>query len=272
MCFYIITEFQIQHMHDLFLDSLIFHRENDLHTTVKVTWHPVRTSHIDFIGTAIAEIENTAVLQEITYDRTHVDIFADTRNAHLQAADAADQKIDPDTTGRSIIQRGNDLRITQRIHLCRNVSLFSLFRMLRFSFDHFYKTVLHPDRCNDQAIPALRLGISGKHVEHGSCILSKPFVTGKDTAVCIKLGCGIVIVSGCQMHISADPVFFSSHNKSDLAVCLQSYQTVNYMAACLLQHFCPDDIVFLIKTRLQFYKNGNLLTIFCSLRKRRNDR
>ena len=143
--------------------------------------------------------------------------------------------------------------------------------MLRFSFDHFYKTILHPDRGNDQSIPALRLGISGKHVEHGRCILSKPFVTGKDTAVCIKLGCGIVIVSGCQMHISADPVFFSSHNKSDLAVCLQSYQTVNYMAACLLQHFCPDDIVFLIKTRLQFYKNGNLLAVFCGLRKCRND-
>ena len=103
MCFYIVTEFQIQHMHDLFLDPLIFHRENNLHTTVKVTWHPIRTSHINFIGTAIAEIENTAVLQEITNDRTHVDIFADTRNAHLQAADAADQKIDPDPTGRSII-------------------------------------------------------------------------------------------------------------------------------------------------------------------------
>ena len=211
------------------------------------------------------------MLQEITNDRTHVDIFADTRNAHLQAADAADQKIDPDTTGRSIIQRCNDLRVTQRIHLCRNVSLFSLFRMLRFSFDHFYKTVLHPDRCNDQAIPALRLGISGKHVEHSSCILSKPFVTGKYTTVCIKLGCGIVIVSGCQMHISADPVFFSSHNKSDLTVCFQAHQTIDDMTACLFQHFCPDDIIFLIKTRFQLYKNRNLLAVFCGLSKCRDD-
>ena len=49
MSFYIIAEFQIQHMQDLFLDGLIFHRKNDLHTTIKVTWHPVRAAHVYLI-------------------------------------------------------------------------------------------------------------------------------------------------------------------------------------------------------------------------------
>ena len=73
------------------------------------------------------------------------------------------------------------------------------------------------------------------------------------------------------MHISADPVFFSSHNKSDLTVCFQAHQTIDDMTACLFQHFCPDDIIFLIKTRFQLYKNRNLLAVFCGLSKCRDD-
>ena len=271
MRFYIVTEFQIQHMFDLVLDSLIFHRENDLHTTIKITWHPVCTSHVDLIGTTIMEIENPAVLQEIADNGTHMDIFTDTRNAHLQTADTTNQKIDLYTAGRSVIQCRHDRRVTQGIHLRHNVGLFSVFRMLCFSLDHFYKTVFHPDGRNDQTVPAFRLGISGKHVKDSRCILTKPLITGKNTAVCIKFGCGIVIVSGCQMDISADSVFFSSHNKGDLAVCLQSYQTINYMTACFFQHFGPDDIVFLVKTCFQLHKNRNLLAVFCCLSQRCND-
>ena len=55
-------------------------------------------------------------------------------------------------------------------------------------------------------------------------------------------------------------------------MCFQAHQTIDHMTACLFQHFCPDDIVFLIKTRFQLYKNRNLLAVFCGLSKCRDDR
>ena len=152
------------------------------------------------------------------------------------------------------------------------MSFLSVLRMLCLSLDHLYKTVFHPDRRNDQLVPAFRLRISGKHVKYSSCILAKPLITGKNTAVCIKLRCGIIIVSGCQMHISADSVLFSAHHQGNLAVGLQADQTIDYMTACFFQHLRPDDIILLIKTRFQFYQNGNLLTVLSCLCKRCDNR
>ena len=65
-----------------------------------------------------------------------------------------------------------------------------------------------------------------------------------------------------QMHIPADAVLFSSHHKGDLTVGLKPYQPVDHMAPCFFQHLCPYDIVFLIKSCLQFHQNGNLLAVF----------
>ena len=73
------------------------------------------------------------------------------------------------------------------------------------------------------------------------------------------------------MDIAADAILFSSHDKRNLAVCLQSNQTVNNMTACLFQHFCPDNIVFLIKTCFQLDQHRNLFAVFCRLCQRCND-
>ena len=144
--------------------------------------------------------------------------------------------------------------------------------MFCFSLDHLQETVFHPDRCDDQTVPALWLRITGKHVECSRRILSETFIAGKDTAVCIKFGCGIVVVTGCQMHITADAGLFSSNDQSDLAVCLETDKTVDYMAAGFFEHFCPDDVIFLVESGLQFHQYRNLFTIFCCLCKRCDDR
>ena len=144
--------------------------------------------------------------------------------------------------------------------------------MLRFSFDHFQETVLHPDRRHDQTVPALRLRISGKHVEYSSCVFPEPLIAGENTAVCIQLGCRIIVVTGCKMHITADSRILTAHYQGNLAVGLQANQTVNNMAACFFQHFCPHNVVLLIKTGLQFHQNRNLLAVLCCLCKSRNNR
>ena len=43
------------------------------------------------------------------------------------------------------------------------------------------------------------------------------------------------------------------------------------MAAGFLQFLCPDNIIFLIKSGLQLYKNRNLLSVFCRLSQSRDN-
>jgi len=74
------------------------------------------------------------------------------------------------------------------------------------------------------------------------------------------------------MYITADAILLSSDYKSDLTVCLQSHQSVNHMAPCFLQHLGPDNIILLVKTRLQLYQYRHLLSILCSLCQSCDDR
>ena len=52
------------------------------------------------------------------------------------------------------------------------------------------------------------------------------------------------------MDVAADSVLLHADCQSDLAVGLKSHQAVDHMAAGLFQHFCPVDIIFLVKTGL----------------------
>ena len=66
------------------------------------------------------------------------------------------------------------------------------------------------------------------------------------------------------MDIPADAVLVPAHDQENLAVRLQACQAVDDMAPGFFQLLCPEDIVFLIKTGLQFHQNRDLLPIFSS--------
>ena len=74
------------------------------------------------------------------------------------------------------------------------------------------------------------------------------------------------------MDITPDSVLLTSHHHRDLAVRLQADKAVNDMAAGLLEHLRPLDIVLLVKTGLQLDKRRDLLSVLGGIRKRRDDR
>ena len=201
-----------------------------------------------------------------------MDILAYAGNPDLQAADPSHHKIDLHAAGRRVVKGRHDHRIAEGIHLTHNVGRNTLLRVLRLTSDHLQETVLHPDRRHDQAVPSLGLGISGKHVEYGGSVLAVTLVAGKDAAVRIELGCGIVIVSGCKMNIAADACLFSSHHKGNLTVSFKSHKSVDNVAACLFKHLRPYNVILLVKTRLQLNQDRNLFSILRRLGKGRYDR
>ena len=74
------------------------------------------------------------------------------------------------------------------------------------------------------------------------------------------------------MHITADPVLLTADDKSDLAVRLQADKSVDDMAACLLEHLRPLDVIFLIETCLQLDQSRDLFSVLGSLCQSRDDR
>ena len=74
------------------------------------------------------------------------------------------------------------------------------------------------------------------------------------------------------MQISSDSVLVFSYYKTDFAVGFKSCKTVNYMTARLFKLCCPLNVVFLVKSRLEFNKNSYLLAVFSRLDKSRNNR
>ena len=62
--------------------------------------------------------------------------------------------------------------------------------------------------------------------------------------------------------------FFLFGNQAKLGMNLIPVQSVDNMAACILQPSGPFDIVFLIKPRLQFYQNKHFLSVLRSFNQR----
>ncbi len=69
------------------------------------------------MGSAIAEAEDTAVFEEASDDGFRADIFGKARNLRAQTADATHDKIDLYTMPAGFIERVDDFRVDQGIHL-----------------------------------------------------------------------------------------------------------------------------------------------------------
>ena len=189
-----------------FLICFVLNRENDLHTAIQVTRHPVRTSHINLIACHHCGNRRYGC---VPGNFLQWNVHGYSRST--PGIPTLRQQIP--RTSRSIctpqagcmIKSCNDLRITKGVHLGYDHGRHSL-------LSH----VLFPSRSasgNDpssRSVPQIsRFQLFGSEYPESilnTAVASSPiaFITGKNTTVCIKLCCRIIIVTGCQMHISAD--------------------------------------------------------------------
>src|SRR5215212_11126708 len=85
------------------------------------------------------------------------------------------------------------------------------------------------------------------------------FVTGKKPQIFIDQRRDRIVISSPKMDIAADALPFPAHHHDDLAMDLEVYQSINNMDTFLLQHACPANIAFLIKTSLELHQDSHLL-------------
>ncbi len=74
------------------------------------------------------------------------------------------------------------------------------------------------------------------------------------------------------MDVTADAVLLPPHNQRDLRMRFEADQTVNDVAARLLKHLCPADVVLLVEAGLQLNQNHDLLAVLGGLCEGRDDR
>src|SRR5690606_21194417 len=93
-----------------------------LHAAVEVTWHQVCRSDIDdrlirWQAVTVTETVDAAMLKEASDDGLNPDILGKLRNLRAQAADAAHHQINLHAGAARHVERIDDFRIDQRIHL-----------------------------------------------------------------------------------------------------------------------------------------------------------
>src|SRR5665811_67722 len=138
---------------------LIFHREEQLHAAVEIARHQVGAAQIDFLLAAVAEIEDAAVLQKPPHDAGHPNGLAHPRNSGPQAADPADQQIDPNARLRGTIQTADHFGIHQRVHFENQVAFAVFGMMLDLALDQRLDPLAKVDRRHQQfqVVPLLSL-------------------------------------------------------------------------------------------------------------------
>src|SRR5215813_9104692 len=70
-----------------------------------------------------------------------------------------------------------------------------------------------------------------------------------------------MVVARAQMDIATDDIILLAHDDDDLGVNFQPAHAVDDVHSSFFQRLGPTDVVLLVKARLQFYKNSDLLPL-----------
>ena len=70
-----------------------------------------------------------------------------------------------------------------------------------------------------------------------------------------------VVVAGADMGIAAQAIVILAYHQDDLAVRLETDDTIGDMDACLFHAPCPADIRGLVETCLEFNQYRDLLAV-----------
>src|SRR6516165_325980 len=118
----------------------VFNRHQCFDAAIKITRHPIGRAdeHLGAIRgqlVAVAEANNTTMLQESTNDALDPNVFGKAWNAWPQTTDAAHHQIDTNPRHRGLVEKVDYGRIDKRVHLRPNLRRLALLCVFDFGFD-----------------------------------------------------------------------------------------------------------------------------------------
>ena len=187
-------------------------------------------------------------------------MFSDTPgNSRPQRAQPADDQIDLHAGARSAIQRLDDLRIHQRIHLGDDAARASGRGELGFALDFLDHLFVQAERRLQQLGQPRSLREAGELQEQLVHVLADLRIAGEQAVVRVTARGARVVVAGAEMAVAAQAVGFAAHDHRHLGVGLEADDAVHDVGAGFLQPVGELDVRFFVEARAQFDDHRDVL-------------
>ena len=158
-------------------------REHDLDAAAEVAGHPVGRGEEDLGLVAVLEVGDPRVLEVLVDDADDADVVRDAGHARPQAADAADDQVDPHAGLRGAVEHLDDLGVDQRVDLGDDPRRPALLGVGPLALDQGDEPVGQVLGGDDQLVPVVALRVAGQQVEQRAGVLAELGPAGEEAQV-----------------------------------------------------------------------------------------
>ena len=170
--------------------------EDYLDSAVQVSRHQVGAAEIDLFLARIAEIVDSAVLEEAAHDAGYLDVFAYAFDSGAQAADPTHQQINLHASLRCFIEQADGALVDQGVHLENQVPTLASALMLDLALDQAFQLLSQINGATSSFAVFAFGGIAGEVVEQVGAVRADFFVAGEHSEIGVELRGNAVVVAG----------------------------------------------------------------------------
>ena len=248
-------------------------RESDLDPTQQIALQPVGAGAEQVGFAVIAEPPDAAVFEKSTNDRTHADVVRYAGHARAQRTGAAHDQIDAHAGLRGLVQRSNDLRFVERIHLGDDASGLACVRECGFALDPLQHPSVKGERRLQQTLEFDGRRKAGDLLENLVYVAADFGVCGDESEVGVGARRAGVIVARAQMGVADElAATFAAHDQQHLRVGLVADHAVNHLHTRVLKPIRQAQIGFFVEACAQFDHHGHVFTVSRRLNQVLDDR
>ena len=200
------------------------------------------------------------MFQEAADHRAHPDAFGQASHARAQGADAAHQEIDLHSGLRGVVERLDDFRFEQGIHLGDDLRTVPGACRVGLGLDQGEHRGMQGERRLEQVVQGLVFAQAGDLLEHFIDVVGD-FLAGREQAeIGIETRRTRMVVAGAQMDVASVAAVLAAQDHQHLGVGFVAEHAVDDMGADFLQARGDIEIRFLVETRHQFDHHRHFLT------------
>src|SRR5882724_10716883 len=256
-----VGELRLENLADLPVQGGVQDREGGLDAAVEVAGHPVGRGQEVLRLSAVLEVVDARVLEIAVHDRDDADVLGEVRDLRAQAADAADDEIDPHAGRARRVQLLDQAPVDQRVHLGDEARRAARPGMVRLAADPFHERVTHRGGSEDEVVESGRARVAGEEVEELGQVLAELAPAREEPNVAIDPRGPEVVVAGGEVAVPPDTVRLLPDDQTRLAVCLEPGEAVHDVGAHFLERAGPADVRLLVEAGLELDEHRHLLAV-----------
>ena len=212
------------------------------------------------------------MLEEAPEDRAHADILGDSWDAGPERADAAHDQVDLDPGVRGLVERLDDARLDQRVHLGDDPRRPAGEGVLGLARDAREERVVQRER-RLQQLSELRGPRQARHLQEELVqVLADRLIAGKQAVVGIGARGARVVVAGADVAVAPQLRVLAPDDQDQLRMRLVADDAVHHVRARRLQARGELDVGGLIEARHQLDDDRHVLAGARGLDQRIDDR